>query len=72
MTEIRKNILFVDYDTNLLDFIRQLVARLAGNMRDIYSARDVRLALMTLQHQRVNLLVIERGTSYVPDASKAA
>jgi hypothetical protein len=72
MTERRKNILFVEDGANLLDSVRQLMARFAGSTWDINPAQDVSLAMARLQQQRVDLLVIQREAAHAPDGSTAA
>ena len=72
MTEIRKKILFVDNDANLLDLIQQLMARFAGHTWDICAAQDVSQAPVTLRQQPVDSLMIHRGVADVPDGSKDA
>ena len=59
MPQKPKRILFVDDETGLLDFIRQLMGHFAGPAWEIFTAPDVSKALGILQEHRIDLLVLD-------------
>jgi CheY-like chemotaxis protein len=59
MPQKPKRILFVDDETGLLDFIRQLMSHFAGPAWEIFTAPDVSKALGILQEHKIDLLVLD-------------
>jgi len=55
----RKSVLFVDDDAQLLDLVRQLMGRYAGDAWEIFTAPSVGEALAAMQQQRIDLLVLD-------------
>lgn len=55
----RKKVLFVDDDADLLDLLRQLMSRFAGDSWEVLIAADVTDAMMLLQQRNVDLLVLD-------------
>lgn len=59
MSAGRKKILFVDDEVELLDLMRQLMTRFAGEAWEVLTAPDVSKAMLLLQQRRVDLIVID-------------
>lgn len=59
MSASRKKVLFVDDDVDLLELLKQLMGRYAGEAWEILTASDVSQALVLLQQRKVNLLVVD-------------
>lgn len=55
----RKKILFVDDDVDLLELLKQLMGRFAGDAWEVLTAADVRQALVLLQQRRIDLLIVD-------------
>lgn len=59
MSTSRKKVLFVDDDIDLLELLKQLMGRYAGEAWEILTASDVSQALVLLQQRKINLLVVD-------------
>jgi CheY-like chemotaxis protein len=59
MSVRRKKILFVDDDVDLLELVKQLMSRFAGEAWEVLTASDVSKAMVLLQQRRIDLLVLD-------------
>jgi CheY-like chemotaxis protein len=59
MSVRRKKILFVDDDVDLLELVKQLMTRFAGDSWEVLTASDVSKAMVLLQQRRIDLLVLD-------------
>ena len=59
MTVRRKKILFVDDDIGLLELVKQLMSRFAGEAWEVLTAAEVSEAMGLLQQRKIDLLVLD-------------
>lgn len=59
MAGSRKKVLFVDDDVDLLELLKQLMGRFAGETWEVLTAAEVSQAMVLLQQRRIDLLVVD-------------